>query len=80
MTFGRGIGRMGDTTTTAAPASGFVAGAEEWMTPGTAFTNVQGVFTSPSTAFGSSNLMTTLGLLAVPAVLLFLLMGGKHRR
>jgi hypothetical protein len=75
MMFGHGrLGKLrslGDGT--------FVSGAEQWLTPSTAITSAEGVFTSPSTAFSSANLPTTLGVLAVPALLLLLLMGGKKR-
>jgi hypothetical protein len=80
MQLGRGrLGRLGDTTPTSPDYAGqFVSGAEQWITPSTAFATVQGAFTSPSTAFGSADLGTTIGVLAVPALLLFLLMGKKR--
>lgn len=80
----RGRGRLGDTTTPAPPtasAGGFLTGAELWETPGAAFTAAQGVFTNASASFSSSNLPYTLGILAVPAALLLLILSmGKGRR
>ena len=71
--------RLGDTTTTSSGfPSAFISGATSWTNPSAALTAAEGVFSSPSTAFSSANLATTLGLLAVPAVLIFFLM-GKHR-
>ena len=73
----RGRGRLGDVTT---PGT-FVTGAELWETPSAAFTAAQGVFTNASSAFSSTNLPYTLGILAVPAALVLLVMSmGKGRR
>lgn len=63
-------GRLGDATQ-------FLTGAESWKSPETALTAAEGIFTSPSTAFSSANLWNTLGLLAVPAVLLYFVIGKK---
>lgn len=75
----QGRGRLGDTTSTppAASTGGFLQGAELWQTPGAAFTAAQGVFTNASSAFNSANLPYTLGVLAVPALLVWFVMGKK---
>lgn len=70
---------IGDGTTTTAP--GFVQGAELWETPSAALTAAQNAITNYSTSFSGSNLMNTLGILAVPAIILFLVMEmGKKGR
>lgn len=83
MQLGRGrLGTLADTTTTTPSFfSQFTSGAEQWMSPSGAISTVEGVFSSPSTALSSGNLGTTLGALAVPALLLLLVMKmGKGRR
>lgn len=67
---------LGDTTTT---TTGFTDGLKLWMTPSVAITAVQGTITNSATAFSSSALPYTAGLLAVPVALLLLLMGGSRR-
>jgi hypothetical protein len=70
----RGRGRLGDTAT---PGT-FLAGAKVWQSPSAGFTAAQGVFSNTTTAFSSTQLPYTLGVLAVPALLIFLVMGmGK---
>jgi len=74
----RGRGRLGDATTTTTSPGSFLTGAELWETPSAAFTAAQGVFTNASTSFSSTNLGYSLGILAVPAALLLLVMSmGK---
>lgn len=69
---------LGDgTTTTAAP--GFIQGAELWETPGAAFTAAQNAITNYSTSFSGAALMNTLGILAVPALVLYFVLGKKGR-
>ena len=60
----------------------FTSGAQTWMSPSAGITAAEGIFTSPSTSFSSANLSTTLGLLAVPAglILILMMMGKKGRR
>ena len=60
--------------------SQILSGAQQWLTPSTAITTAEGVFTAPSTAFSSSNLATTIGVLAVPLLILLLLAKGHHGR
>ena len=72
-----GHGRLGDTAT---PGT-FATGAELWTTPSAAFTAAQGILTNASSAFSSANLPYTLGILAVPVALVFLVMSmSKGKR
>ena len=75
-----GHGRLGKLRSLGDGTSSFVSGAQQWLTPSTAITSAEGVFSSPSTAFSSANLPTTLGVLAVPAALILVILGmGKKR-
>lgn len=79
-TTGTGTTATGSSSTSAAAASApsLTSGLYTWQNPGAAFTDIQGIVSDPTTAFNSTNLQFTLGLLAIPAVLLLLLMGGKR--
>lgn len=76
----RGRGRLGDTTTTPSFTQSFLTAAEVWQNPSAGIMATEGVFSNPSGAFSSTSLGTTMGTLAVPLLLIFLVMGmGKKR-
>lgn len=75
---------IGDTTTAPAattPVPGLTDGLKLWLTPGTAFSAIKSAISQPSVAFSSTAMPFTIGLLAVPAAALVLVLGmGKKGR
>ena len=68
-----------DTTVTAAvPAKGFTDGLTIWTSPTNAIAAIQGIVTSPSSAFSSSAAAYSVGVLLPPVVLLMLIFGGRR--
>jgi hypothetical protein len=73
---------LGDTSTPAATvAPSFTQGLTLWETPTSAVTAIGSIFQNASTAFSSSLLPFTAGVLLPPIALIAILMGmGKGRR
>lgn len=82
MMLGLGNGTTPTTTgTTQVATPGFTDGLSAWQSPSAALTDLQNALSNASTAFSSTQLPYTAGLLAVPVgalVLLMSLMGGKR--
>lgn len=76
MLFG-GLGLLGDTTTT---PLGFSDGLNLWGSPSAGFSAAQSAITNASTSFSSTSLPYTLGVLAPPALLLLIVLGGLGGR
>lgn len=68
------------TTTPPTFTSSFLTSAEAWQTPSAGITATEGVFSNLSTAFSSSNIGTTMGTLAVPLLLIWLVLGMSKGR
>lgn len=71
----KGRGRLGDATaTTPNYTQNFLTAAEVWQSPSAGITATEGVFSNISGAFSSANIGTTMGTLAVPLLLIWLVM------